>query len=234
MINRNKISATVLFFGLFALANGASNPVVTVVGKIRDVMMGNDSAKIRVQDLDLHHLYAVGPITGLDGEITIIDGDVILARVLADGSVQVEHSSSCSAPFLVYSKIDRWRKIAVPRTVATNVDFESFVERAAKEAGLDAEAPFPFLLEGRFSKMTFHVVRKTKPNANAHDSRVTFSETDLQGEVVGFFSKHDQGVFTHKDSFVYMHLYAGTHKLSGHVEGFEFDPSSDRILFLPE
>jgi alpha-acetolactate decarboxylase len=233
MNSSGKTFTAILFLLTAVLGQAGSNPPVTVVGKLREVMHGDIKAKIRLADLDLNHLYGVGPITEMDGEITIIDGQVSLARVQADGTIRIDHAPTCSAPFLVYSRVSRWSEVKIPSSLVSAQELEQFVEESAKRLGLESEAPFPFLVQGTFKNISFHIVRRGEPGANVHDNRANFSERDVTGRIVGFFSKHDQGIFTHHDSFVHMHLEAESRHLSGHVESFEFEPSSKAVLLLP-
>lgn len=228
-----EIFVVISFLTISIAAQAAPNPPVTVVGKMREVMQGDSKARIRIDDLDLNHLYGVGPIAEMNGEITIIDGRVSLARVEADGSIRVDHTPSCSAPFLVYSHVSQWSEVKIPSSIVSSQDLEQFVEDSAKRMGLDVDAPLPFLVQGVFESISFHIVRTAKSGSNVHDNSASFTERGVTGRIVGFFSKHDQGVFTHHDSFVHMHLEAEPRNLSGHVETLQFDPSSKGVLFLP-
>src|SRR5215510_11884681 len=69
------------------------------------VMNGKLESVIDVRTLASRpHLYAIGPIEDLRGEVTIIDGRPALARVAQDGRVQVRESFETGAPFLVWAE----------------------------------------------------------------------------------------------------------------------------------
>lgn len=223
-----KLIVIIVCLAISGTVQAGPNPPVMVVGKMRDVMEGDSKARIRIDDLTLNHLYGVGPLADLDGEITIIDGRISLARVQVDGSIRVDHATTCSAPFLVYSRVNRWSEVNIPSAIVSETQLEQFVEESAKRLGLDDEAPFPFLVRANFKSISFHVVRTRAP-----DHRASFTAPDVLGRLVGFFSKHDQGIFTHHDSFVHMHLEANSPNLSGHVDSLQLGPSSKAVLYLP-
>lgn len=233
MNSKIKILPVISFLAISITMQAGPNPPVTVVGKLRDVMQGDSKERIRIDALDLKHVYGVGPLAEMDGEVTIIDGSVALARVQGDGSIRIDHKPSGGMPFLVYSHVHEWSKVEIPSSVVSGKDLEQFLEESATRMGLDSNTPFPFLVQGKFKNVSFHVVRTGKPGTNAHDNSVGFTEREVSGQIVGFFSKHDQGVFTHHDSFVHMHLDAEARSLSGHVESLEFDPLAKGVLFLP-
>lgn len=78
------------------------NRRVETVGAMRDVMQKGDlSARISLDALaGLPHLYALGPLEGLKGEITIFDGVPSIATVEA-GEMRVTSGFDHKAPFLV-------------------------------------------------------------------------------------------------------------------------------------
>jgi hypothetical protein len=105
------------------------------------------------------HLYAVGPLEGVRGEVSIFDGVPSIARVSA-GRVVVEESFAHRACFLVYAQVRRWRDTEVSREYASLAGIESHVVATAAEAGLDVEQPFPFGILGHARSVTVHVFDK--------------------------------------------------------------------------
>ncbi|MBL0335613.1 MAG: acetolactate decarboxylase [Chitinophagaceae bacterium] len=49
------------------------------------------------------HLYGVGPVEYLRGELLIIDGKSYQSTVAADGSIRMEETFKVRAPFFVYA-----------------------------------------------------------------------------------------------------------------------------------
>jgi hypothetical protein len=56
------------------------------------------------------HLYGLGPIEQLRGEVTIADSRPALARVAPDGTVNVTDSSDAGVPFFVWAEIPHWSR----------------------------------------------------------------------------------------------------------------------------
>jgi hypothetical protein len=63
------------------------------------------------------HLYGLGPIEQLRGEVTIADSRPALARVAPDGTVNVTRSFHAGVPFFVWAEVPRWIKVPIRRSV---------------------------------------------------------------------------------------------------------------------
>jgi len=59
------------------------------------------------------HLYALGPLANMSGELLVWDGTAFTSRV-AGGRVVVATESDVSVPLLVWSRVTKWREVAVP------------------------------------------------------------------------------------------------------------------------
>src|ERR1700719_234393 len=121
------------------------------VGSQRETIMNGRLAAV----LDLNtlasrqHLYGLGPIEQLRGEVTIADSRPALARIAPDGTVNVTGSFDAGVPFFVWAEVPQWIKMPIPVEVRSCEDLERFLPRAAEAIGLDAEKPLPFLVSGR-------------------------------------------------------------------------------------
>src|SRR5262245_9964207 len=78
------------------------------------------------------HLYAIGPIEQLRGEVTVIDSRPSLSRVGPNKSILVTENFETGAPFLVWAEVPAWRALQIPPEVRTFTDLEAFVPRAAE------------------------------------------------------------------------------------------------------
>src|SRR5262249_58351159 len=97
------------------------------VGALRTVLSGDLGSQISLEDLaGLAHLYAVGPVAGLRGEITVVDGRPYVSRV-ENGRIVVERSFRHEAAFLVWAQVARWHDLEVPDTAVDGRDLEDFV-----------------------------------------------------------------------------------------------------------
>jgi acetolactate decarboxylase len=181
------------------------------------------------------HMYAIGPIEELRGEVTIIGGRPALARVAQDGTVHVRQSFEAGAPFLVWAEVPAWYTIAIPPEVRSIRDFEAFVPRAAATAGLDPRQPLPFLVRGHFDLIDFHVLNRignNPHNAEIHKQiQVAFELTQSDAVIVGFYSTSHRGIFIPMDSTIHMHFQTPDNRSSGHIQALEI--GRDAMLSVP-
>ncbi|GEM_PF-845498 len=211
---------------------GGEHGRVRWLGAMRNVMQKGDlSGHADLERLaDLPHLYALGPLEGLRGEVTIFDGSPFITRVdnkVADNDsgrtagVVVDRSFRHKACFLVYAQVERWRELPVPESVTTLGALEEFIAVSSR-ARLDATAPFPFLVRGTPAATEFHIVNKTDDKPHSHDEhdkiKARFTLNSQPVEMLGFFSDRHQGIFTHHDSRVHIHVRAADSTTGGHVD----------------
>jgi acetolactate decarboxylase len=234
-------------FGLGTLARNARADTPTAVkgagydlrfvgGQRETIMNGKLAAALDLNTLvGRSHLYGIGPIEQLRGEVTIADSRPALARVAADGTVKVTQSFETGVPFFVWAEVPRWRQARIPAEVRSFGELERFVPRAAAAAGLDAEEPLPFLVGGRQDLMEFHVLNRVgngPHNMETHKKiQVTFELEKAEAIIVGFHSTRHRGVFTPGDSNVHMHFQTLDNSKSGHVQKLELGPGA--VLSLP-
>jgi acetolactate decarboxylase len=205
------------------------NPEVQVIGRLQDVMHGDASAKVRLDLLELKHLFALGPAAGKDGEIAVLDGIPYWARVNETGGATLENTRAIAAAMLVFAKVETWREspLALSSPLGAEKDWATTIENAAVAQGLDIERAFPFRLSGDFSQVTFHILRH-------EDSQVRFEENAVQAEVIGFYSRHHEGVFTHKGSSIHFHFVSPPRGLAGHIDALLAKPGNAIRLLLPQ
>jgi acetolactate decarboxylase len=67
----------------------------------------------------------------------------------------------------------------------------------------------------------------------AHKGKKTFRITNVKSDILGFFSTAHQGIFTHKNSFLHLHLITADRKKMGHVDDLTLSSRSMK-LFLPK
>ena len=91
------------------------------------------------------------------GEVTIADSRPALARVASDGTVKVTQSFETGVPFFVWVEVPLWQQVPIPPDVRSFEELESFVPKAAAAAGLDADKPLPFVVDGRERLIDFHI-----------------------------------------------------------------------------
>jgi acetolactate decarboxylase len=205
-------------------------PVARVAwaGAQRDVLAGDLRATVGLTELQhLPHLYALGPLEGLTGEISVFDGVPAIARVRA-GDVTVDCESGARACFLVYADVPSWQWT----TVAAPLDGKDLTsevpQRAAGNGVASAGAPLAFLLRGMATELVYHVLDKQDGLSHSperHEAiKVRFTLRDREVEVLGFHSSAHRGIFTPADSDIHMHFRSLDGRASGHVERLAMAP----------
>jgi acetolactate decarboxylase len=199
-----------------------SGPTVRWAGTFREVMRGEIAPRVDMATLaGLPHLYAVGALDGLRGEITVLDGEPSIARVV-DGRVVIDSGFAHRSPFLVWAQIERWREVPVPPGLGDLAALERFLGDAVAAAGLDSRQPVPFVVRARPGRVDFHILDRRGdggPAAGAHDQHAArFVLVDLPVELVGFRSDGHQGVLTHHGSTAHVHVRTADRRQSGHVD----------------
>ena len=193
------------------------------VGELHKVMMeGEDAGVISLDSLGGGaKLYALGPLEGSNGEITVFAGDPFIATI-RDGVPHIEHSASVQAPLLVWAEVESWTPMALPENVKSLEDLDRFVAERAAVDGSGLEAPFPFRVTGRVEKMSMHIVNRQGREAKGHEAhdkiKVMLPVESAEVELLGFWSDRHEGVFTHRGSHVHVHGRTTDDKLSGHVD----------------
>jgi hypothetical protein len=228
------LSVTVI--AMTALTTSGQNNPYTVqwVGAQRDLLHGDLSSHIALDTLKgRHHLYALGPLEGLQGEITIWDGEPCIAR-MQNGQIAIDRTLGHRAAFLVWTEVDRWRSLPLP-ALGGIAGLERFIVTAAKSATVDVTQPFPFLISGQTARLNFHVLDKRDglPHTpERHEqAKVKFTLDNARVEIVGFYSDRHQGIFIPQDRVVHMHVRTHDQRLSGHVD--EIRTVGDALLHLP-
>lgn len=165
----------------------------------------------------------------------IWDGMALVSRV-EDGAVATSTDFKGGAAFLVYAQVRDWQSVEIPADLEGSQELELFIRRAAADAGVDVSRPFPFLISGTPELVKFHVVDKKDdlPHSPEEHERikVPFELGDTMVEIVGFYSETHQGIFTHHDSNVHMHVRTLDNRTAGHVDELWIRPHM--ILSIPE
>lgn len=178
------------------------------------------------------NLYGLGPESFLTGEILINNGKSYRSTVLSDSTMLVEKTFAITAPFLVYTNVSDWKEIKLPKNIKTIKDLEIFIDNKTTTE----KRPFAFKLKGSINSGVIHIQNlpkgtKVSSPKEAHQGQTNYSLLNEDIEIIGFFSTKHQGIFTHHDSFLHMHLITKDESKMGHLDKVDFE---NMILFLPE
>lgn len=187
-------------------------------GRFSDVAQGDFRASIDMQSLaGMPHLYALGPVEGQTGEITVFDSRPDIATV-EHGQARV-HPAWPKACFLVYASVSRWAQAPLPSDVKTLAQLEDYLGRAA--ANRQLASPFPFVIQGTPASLSYHIANmmpgETLPPGQAR-RQAKFVLADQPVEMLGFYSDRHHGIFTHPGKNLHVHFTASNGQTSGHVD----------------
>jgi hypothetical protein len=175
------------------------------------------------------HLYALGPLEGVRGEVSIFGGEPSIARI-EEGAVVTVSSWRARACFLVWATVPAWAERALEAGAPSLDEVEREVVALARATGLDPERPLPFRVRGPAVGATLHVLDKRDGlphNPERHEQakvRRTLEHTPV--ELVGFYSRQHRGIFTPKESNVHVHLRTEDGRISGHLEAIGLAPGA--------
>jgi acetolactate decarboxylase len=171
-------------------------------------------------------LYAVGALADLSGEITIIGGKAYLSypEGAQDTRTEMTLQTNAGAALLAAAEVPGWRSVTAENTIHFE-NLDEVIGKLAASAGINPDARFPFLLEGEFEDLQWHVVdgRRLSPaGGTSHQGHLAASNRhrlDRSSAIlVGFYSAGDQGVFTHMGSKTHIHCVIEDPLASGHVD----------------
>jgi hypothetical protein len=104
-------------------------------------------------------LVGLGSLSGLRGEILIVDGATWLGYPSGPSGAYGRELGPAdeTAAFLVTAAVPAWRRMSLAREVRFEA-LEASVAQLARDAGLDDEQPFPIVFEGTLRELEFSVV----------------------------------------------------------------------------
>ena len=220
------VAITVLNLGC-----AADRVEVTQYGDMHAVLSGGGEKAagiVNVGDvLERPNAIAVGALAGLEGEITICDGEAWIARP-AGRDLHVEGPVSASteqAALMTVSHVDNWRETPIDRDLAGEA-LEQFIYQTAAAQGVDTSKPFPFMLGGDVVDVKLHVINGDCPmrpgvglTADEQPWRMMVNER-THGRIVGFYASDSVGKLTHPGTSIHAHVLMQDRgrDVTGHVE----------------
>lgn len=216
-------------------AEGYRYPPVKIIGAMREVMWESKLApQITFDTLsESSALYGIGPASFLQGELMLLRGQVYRSRVQKDTGQLVELVTKAGAPFFVYAEIKRWEEQPLPQAIQTIPDLERYLDSLSQ----GRPRPFAFRLEGPILAASYHIQNLPEGSVvrspeDAHQGQVKYQLIAEEAELLGFFSTEHQGIFTHHDSKVHLHIISASGLAMGHVDELAFG-EGELSLFMP-
>jgi acetolactate decarboxylase len=224
-----------------APAPGLSATPVSQVGQMRAVMREGltEPRAALTEFVGTPHAFAVGAMAGLDGEVTILDGQVWITRVVAGRPVSFgPHATpDDNATLLIGAHVSAWRSVTLP-AAAGGEELEALIAQQARAHGLDASKPFPFRIEGGLSSLDMHVINGFCPHSGGEAAQAnqpwTFAGAPAAHvTIVGFYAGGSEGEMTHHGTAIHAHALVrlDAERITGHVDAMTVAPGA--VLMLP-
>lgn len=218
----------------------AQGQLVQTAGTARNVMMGTDlSSNVWLDSLaSKPHLVALGPVEDLRGEITALNGEV-WTSTLRGGEVVVESHPDIRAPFLVYAYVPKWKSYTASAQFQHLSDLESFIDSLGHTHGFGNDEAFPFRIIANWKQVDYHIImrdvnEKEHSHESHHKAKQKYTTNHSRGELVGFFSRHHEGVFTHRGQYIHVHFLPANRQTTGHLDGVEHIGTVEVLLPVRE
>jgi acetolactate decarboxylase len=181
------------------------------------------------------HLYGLGPVEGLKGEIMILDGKCYVAKYESDTSATMTQTYAVEAPFFGYTNIEKWKELSLPKSVISIADLDKYLNQQTKKS----KRPFFFKMEGEIASANVHImalpegVQVTSPQVAHEKGQKHYALKAQKVILLGFFSTEHQTIFTHHSTFTHIHLLSADEKIMGHLDEIRYQKGKMK-LYLPQ
>lgn len=222
----------------FCNSTWAADIEVGHAGALRNFMHKGDlSAKFSLLELKgKDHVYALGAVENLKGEIQIFDGRpaVTFAK---NGEVVIDNTFEKNAALIVYTQVAAWQDVSIPADTVTRSQLQNYLKKAASDRGLNIEKPVPFLITGKTKFIDWHVIDwDPADKEHTHAKHINsgphgrIEKADVL--ILGFYSNRHRAIFTHHSSDLHMHFNTKNNTLAGHIDDLEL--GREMVLRLPQ
>lgn len=201
-------------------------PVIKISGRLSRIMMENKTEATIALDalVGEKHLYALGAVENINGEILIWDSNPTITHIEQD-SIHTKHEYAGGAALLVYTNVSEWNEFPTDQKMSMK-NLEDELARLSTAEGLSQ--PFSFLIKTSDAFVQGHVVAG---GHETHDSGYKIKSQNQPIEILGFYSDRHQGVFTHHSSNMHMHFKDAESTFNAHVDELELKGKS--VILLP-
>lgn len=230
------LSSHFLLVGLVACSAADPKPKVEVStwGTMREVLRNGEShGRVQLVGFGSAASIGVGALADLAGEVTIVDGRILVARgrdaTGADSFPNIRDAiDGDAAALLVSADVSAWDEIPIG-ACADYDQLEQVVAKHLRARGHDLTQPQPIRVRGRAPKLAIHVIAGACPIANPNGPKPRRFEGSVDSvELVGFYVEGAAGRFTHHNHSSHLHAVAGPRM--GHLDDVALE---DAVLFVP-
>lgn len=214
-------------------------PEVQTWGTMREVLReGRSEGRVLLAGIAGPNAIGVGALAGLAGEVTIVDGHVLVATAdgpLSEGAAPTMDAvrgtvAGERASLLVLAEVERWETITLT-DCASYEELEIAIAVQLRERGHLLTDPVPVRIRGVAEQLELHVIAGACPIATP-DGPAPWRYAGAGGEVelVGFYVEGAAGRLTHHNHSSHLHAIAEGGQLMGHLDAIAL---SEVVLLLP-
>jgi len=218
-----------------AVINSNKEGFVEYIGAQKKIFVtGKAERVISLKSLeDRDNLFAIGPVEGLDGEITIFNSKPYISKVRGN-DYEVDHTLDYGAFFLVWSEQSEWKNVSIPNSVKSYPELQKFVKEQAAMHGIEDGKPFPFQITGTPAEVKWHInVDRTGGKTITKElfakSKAGYVVRNEPVDIIGFYSENHPGVFISQyapaikpnsgmKNAIHIHVVSRSSKATGHID----------------
>lgn len=211
----------------------------------RMIHTGDTRGQVKLADIPQSAGYwGLGALANRQGEVLLHDGRLLVSHGIDPQGHVAPPQAGDEAALLAVARVRQWAEVALPSDMGQR-QFEAFVLAQARSLDLDLAAPFPYVVQGRYPQLTWHVVNGPRPAsggpvldshanppADLHAGQRVFVQPGSSGRLVGVYSGEQfEGVVSHAGERFHVHYADDALTVSGHVDAYAVARGS--LLQLP-
>lgn len=189
---------------------------------------GHDEGRVDLAQFGTKETIGVGALAELAGEVTILDGKVLVATV-QDGKATLRTATTDDrATLLIAEDVRDWHDFAVG-SCASYAQLEQRIAELLRAQGRDLTTPTPVTVVGKAVRLQVHVIAGACPIATPEGPKPwRYDGAAANVKLVGFYVEGAAGKWTHHNH--QSHLHAVSDQAMGHLDDVEL---TDAIVSLP-
>ncbi|HEX5053247.1 MAG TPA: hypothetical protein VFZ65_15840 [Planctomycetota bacterium] len=236
-MNPSRVAWSLLFVAAACAAPGPEAPgPVRMWGTLREVLReGHSEARVALAGVARADTVGVGALAGLAGEVTVLDGHVLVA--CASGAAAGVAPERCAvrdagpgdaAALLVLADVPAWQEFALGACESYEA-LERAIAEHLRQRGHDLAEPIALRVRGRATHLALHVIAGACPIAHPEGPPPWRHDGAAEAvQLVGFFVEGSAGTLTHHMHRSHLHAVAGD--VMGHLDEVAL---AEATLLLP-